>query len=685
MDKSVSLGIVIGAALSGAFSGAIGGAKSKLTELGATVKKLSAERGLIERFERDQSALEKARRGASKAQKEVLALKAALRKDPENAGLSQSLERAEAKAAKLTAALEKEKAALRASETAMQKAGVAVKDYGARYQELGAALERARARQEKFQTRVAAKEAAGQRLGDMKAGLVPALGLAYAGARMVGEASGFEHELRLFGNVADLSNERLGQIRGQLVQIRGLTNQPPGELLKALGDLTGKGLDVGRSVASLQAIGKTATATSAEMLDLSSTSFSLIDALGLAPEELPKALDMLAKAGKEGRFELKDMAKSFPTLTAGAKSLGLVGKEGVATLAAMLQIAAKGAGTNEEAATNFQNFISKLTAPETVKRFGAMGVNLEAVMKKAMAAGKNPLEEMLALVERLTKGDKFRVGELFGDMQVMNFLNPMLQNLKEYQQIKARTLAASGVVDQDFANMMQTNTEQVKSLKQNVGQLGVAFGTALLPTVNAVVGPLGSVASWLALIVDKAPVVGSVITGATAAFAGYKAVTIGSTAAQWALNAAMTANPIGLVVVGIGAAIATAIHFRKEIAAGFVWIGESSKRLGQTIDAWIAKPLAWIGEKWSAIRGFVGGVAASATVAAGTALASPTATLPATGPGMIAHTAQTTVHAPITVYAAPGMDERKLAEHVDTKLRERENRAAARGRGALHD
>ncbi len=56
------------------------------------------------------------------------------------------------------------------------------------------------------------------------------------------------------------------------------------------------------------------------------------------------------------------------------------------------------------------------------------------------------------------------------------------------------------------------------------------------------------------------------VIGITAAFVGWKAVTMAQstvtgvmTAAQWALNAAMTANPIGLIVVGIGALIGVGI------------------------------------------------------------------------------------------------------------------------------
>jgi hypothetical protein len=45
----------------------------------------------------------------------------------------------------------------------------------------------------------------------------------------------------------------------------------------------------------------------------------------------------------------------------------------------------------------------------------------------------------------------------------------------------------------------------------------------------------------------------------------------------------------------------------------------------------------------------------------------------------------TTINAPITINAHPGMDAHAVAKEVDRKFRERESQAAARNRGALHD
>ena len=129
---------------------------------------------------------------------------------------------------------------------------------------------------------------------------------------------------------------------------------------------------------------------------------------------------MLAAAGKQGGFELKDMARYLPQLSAQAKSLGLSGPEGLATLGSSLQIAMKGTGDASSAAGNLNNFLNKLTAPETIKRFEQFGLNVEQTVKAALSEGKDPVVEMIEMIQYITEGDKFKIGELFGDAEAIN-------------------------------------------------------------------------------------------------------------------------------------------------------------------------------------------------------------------------------------------------------------------------
>src|SRR5690606_13093836 len=139
---------------------------------------------------------------------------------------------------------------------------------------------------------------------------------------------------------------------------------------------------------------------------------------------------------------------------------------------------------------NFRNFLSKALAPDTVKRFKDMGVDIQAVMLDATAKGINPLEAMLQKVSVLTGvnekaiakymatakaqglegadalafvreqleaiGAAGQISKLFGDQQVLDFVVPFMANIDEYKRIKEKVAAATGAaIDDDFATQME--------------------------------------------------------------------------------------------------------------------------------------------------------------------------------------------------------------------------------------
>jgi TP901 family phage tail tape measure protein len=465
-----------------------------------------------------------------------------------------------------------------------------------------------------------------------------AIGAAYTIAQPLRQALSFEHELRLFGNVVNFNNIQLGETKSKLNAIATATNQTPGELLSALNTLASKGLDPSRAVKSLAIIGKAATATGADVNELATTSFTLIDAMGLKPTELPKAMDMLAQAGKLGSFELKDMATYFPQLTAQAKSLGITGTQGIATMGAALQIAMKGASDPAQAANNFQNFLTKLTSQETVKRFQKMGVNVQKVMTEATQKGADPVIAMVETIQEITGGNKFKMSELFSDMQVLGFLNPMIANLDEFNRIKKESLEANNVINKDYAAMMATGTEQLKAAGIEAQKLSVTIGSALGPALNDIVTGITPViqgfAQWagnnkpiiagiielgIGLIGMKVAMLGgayavsllssgwTIATGVAAFFSnsligtriGLAALAVQTklaAAGQWLMNTAFLGCPVVWIIGGIAA-----------IGAAFYLLWKN----WDTVSAWIKSSWEAIGTSANNLVGVISGAFAT--------------------------------------------------------------------------
>jgi len=307
----------------------------------------------------------------------------------------------------------------------------------------------------------------------------------------LGETVKMEHSLRELGNIGELTNEQLKYMQTRIGQISQYSNQYRNEIIEGLSVLVASGLDPMKSLDYMNVIGKTATAAQAEIVDISKTAFAVTDNLKVNVNDLGKTMDILAQAGKEGRFELKDMASAFPSLTAGASMLGMRGVPAVAALGSALQVAMKGAGSAPEAANNLENFIQKVTSPLAVKNFQeAFGIDLKKVLIKAANEGKDPILEVIQIMKTASKGDMFKISEVFQDKQVLNFLKPMIQNLEEYKRIKESALSAEGIMDKDYSRMMQTTLEQWKLLKINMKELVFPHLEKPLKTINSLLSKI---------------------------------------------------------------------------------------------------------------------------------------------------------------------------------------------------
>jgi hypothetical protein len=316
----------------------------------------------------------------------------------------------------------------------------------------------------------------------------------------------FQENLAGLGKVSGATKSELIGVQSQLVSLVGPTNQSADALLSATSQLVANGLALDDARASIYDIGRTATASDSDILSVSNTVFALQKNLKVKPTELTQALDELAAAGKAGAFELKDMAQYFPALTAKAEALSMTGLDGVRSIAAALQVARFGAGSSATAALNMENFLAKLTAPDTIKRFEEMGVSVQGVFEDAIASGLNPVEAMLDQIQELTDGDQFKLGELFQDMQVKAFLTPMIANMEKFKEIKEAMVAGKGTIDSDFERSSDTWNFATKEFSNTYGRFKLALGTPMLTGLAIGLSPLIIAVKALTWLAELSPI-----------------------------------------------------------------------------------------------------------------------------------------------------------------------------------
>lgn len=415
------------------------------------------------------------------------------------------------------------------------------------------------------------------RLTDAAAGIYL---LKSALAAPLSNASEFESLLLDIAQKADLSDGAMKSLGKRITGLSKDLGRSQAEIAGVVDNLMGRGMDDKTAEAAVAPIVKTASAYRAAADDVASASFSVVDNLKVPVEQLPKSLDIMSQAGKEGAFELKDMAAEFPALTARAQALGMTGTKAVAQLSAALQIARKGAGTSSEAATNTANLMQKIISPETTKKFKKAGIDIRKELKKVQKDGGDVFEFIAELTTKATGGDLSKLGDFFQDAQVQSFLIPLIQNLKEYRRIRDASAKADKIVDEDFIRRQKTMAAQSARFAASIERITSALGSALLPAINGILDKIIPVidrfAEWAALNPRLTTGITAAVAGLTSfriALAGLRFIgLLGRGGALYALKFAVK----GLAGLRLSGSL---IAWLGKIAASATGIGAAAKAL----------------------------------------------------------------------------------------------------------
>lgn len=306
---------------------------------------------------------------------------------------------------------------------------------------------------------------------------------------------------------AELSNAELVKMRGNILSAARASHQLPEDMRAAVDVLAGFGMDPREAVRLAGTIGRLGTAFKVELADGSAAAYANINNLKIAATQTGRAFDIMAAGGNAGAFEIKDMARWFPQLTAQAQSLGQHGLGAVADLTAALQIARRGTGSADQAANNVANLLAKINAPGTIKAFEKnFGVDLPAALQAAYRKGKTPLEAIAEITQKATKGDLTKLGFAFEDMQAQGALRMLVQNMGDYQQMRAEISNAGGTVDAAFSQR-ELNDASVKwmAFRSQLSATAITVGTKLLPVGTELLGIVGGLLTRVANFAEANP------------------------------------------------------------------------------------------------------------------------------------------------------------------------------------
>lgn len=366
--------------------------------------------------------------------------------------------------------------------------------------------------------------------------------------------------------LTDAATDRLGS---RMLTLSRLARQMPEDMRAGLDVLLAKGMNLDAATAAIGPAGRLATAYKVELPDAANAAFASISNLKVASRDTARIFDAMAAAGNAGGFEVRDMARFFPSLTAQMQALGQKGVPAVADLSAALQVAMHTAGGADEAGNNIQNLLGKINAPGTIAAFKKnFGIDLPAALKKLEDQGMTSMEAIATITQQATKGDMKKLGFAFEDQQARMGILALIQNMEEYRRIRAAAMKSGGTVDSQFNQRVARDaTVQWRAFLGSASSLAIVLGTTLLPVMTEVFGQLGAVATGVANWAQANPALAAGLMKTAAALVTMR---IGLGVVQFAFGSIL--GPLG-----------SAISFARKAAPAFTMLRTAALFLGQGV------------------------------------------------------------------------------------------------------
>lgn len=305
--------------------------------------------------------------------------------------------------------------------------------------------------------------------GAYLAGAVPA-GLSVAGGAAVRAAANDEQRsdaLRVTGEYDAAEQTRIDRLLETAGRRYGVGTAKAQE---TFGTLISNGVDAKDAATMTDRVIRVGKATSADPVDVASSTVSLRQIMGITPSQMTDAYESIAVGGKMGRFEVKDMANHGPSLFAAMANQGSTGLDGVRLTTAIAQSIAQKSGSNDQAKTSFEAMLNDMVSPDVAERFKKdYGKDIYEIRKEAIAAGKDPVLESLRVYHDAVGGDEAKTRDLFrnseaykGYAAVFGDLEQILSRMKDME-------GAGGVIDKDFETNTDNLNSQMDRLFSNLG------------------------------------------------------------------------------------------------------------------------------------------------------------------------------------------------------------------------
>lgn len=323
------------------------------------------------------------------------------------------------------------------------------------------------------------------------------------------------------------------------------------------------------NILSKQMGGDTIAATEVLNTSLNQFGVSMDDPIAAA-KVMADMMNTMSAAAQQGSAELPQIKQALEQVGMVAKTTGLSFAETNAYIQLLDQAGKKGS----EGGVALRNVLTTLSEGRFTSKLAAEGLEQAGISVDYLADTSIPLSERLKTLRKI-QGDTALMTKVFGKENMAAAI--AMINTADEAQAMADSIVGTNSAMEQAEIIMESSAEKNARLKAQVED----FKVSLYNATSGALGYAGAVGSMVQEITNVIPLLHGLktITLAVATAKGRAAlwtnilavktkiwagVTKVMTVAQTALNAAMNANPVGLIITGIVLLIgyiATAINY----------------------------------------------------------------------------------------------------------------------------
>jgi TP901 family phage tail tape measure protein len=462
-------------------------------------------------------------------------------------------------------------------------------------------------------------------IGPMIAGLGLAGGLSSA----LTAGMDFTTQLNTMKAVSGATGDELARVSelarklGNDISLPGVN---AGDAARAMTELAKGGLDASEAMGAVRGTLQLAGAASVDAATAATIQADALSAFQLKAEDAGRVADLLAGAANASTSEVTDIAQALAQSGTAAAGFGVSIEDTLTSLAMFSNFGIKGS----DAGTLMKTSLLAITdggkpAQAAIKELGlelynAQGqfVGYPQMLEQVAAASTRMTDEQFqAATATLFGSDAMRASMIAAKGGAAGF--DQIREAVTRQGIAADVAAAKAQgLPGAWANFQNT----VDSVKMRVYDLidgplesllnklsGIPAFVERNSTVFKVLAAIITTAVVPAMTlfaVAQAKAVGAAVISGVASLIGTWGKLAGvlklGAAAQWLLNAAMTANPIGLVIAGLAALVAGLVYFFTQTETGRkIWdtVWTAIKSVAGTVFEFLKSALQTVGEKIS--------------------------------------------------------------------------------------